>query len=135
MSQKLDSIFVSQIWEEVEAEVAVAAKEAEKNLPEFEVFDSDIYGNRTSGKSYVLRGLCGFAWVRIRPARGKMVTWLKKNNIGSTDHYRGGYTLWVGSDINVGSTQSVDVKYAAAKAACAVFSKYGIRAYPESRLD
>lgn len=135
MSKKLDSISVSQIWEEVEAEVAVAAKEAEKNLPEFEVFDSDIYGNRTSGKSYVLRGLCGFAWVRIRPARGKMVTWLKKNDIGSTDHYQGGYTLWVGSDINVGSTQSVDVKYAAAKAACAVFNKYGIRAYPESRLD
>ncbi len=44
---------------------------------------------------YVADGLCGFAWINIKPARGKFVNWLKKAGIGRTDSYYGGYTVWV----------------------------------------
>ena len=43
---------------------------------------------------YVADGMCGFAWINIKPARGKFVTWLKKAGIGRTDSYYGGYTVW-----------------------------------------
>ena len=31
-------------------------------------------------KTYILDGLCGFAWVNISPARGAFVNWLKSHN-------------------------------------------------------
>ena len=34
---------------------------------------------------YVSDGACGFAWVNIKPARGKFVKFLKDNNIGRKD--------------------------------------------------
>lgn len=123
------------IWKTVQEEIKKAVADAERNLPEYEIYDADIFGNRVSPTGHTLRGLCGFAWVRIIPARGKMVSWLKKNGIGRTDTYKGGYMLWAGTDLFVGGTQSVDIKYAAARAACKILNENGIRAYPESRLD
>ena len=75
-------------------------------------------------------GVCGFAWVNIKPARGKFVKFLKDNNIGRKDSYYGGWTVWV-SDFG----QSVTRKENYARAFAKVLGDYGITAYSMSRLD
>jgi len=75
-------------------------------------------------------GLCGFAWINIKPARGAFVSYLKARDWGSVNTYAGGYEIWV-SNFN----QSVTRKYAYAVAFAAVLNQYGIKAYAGSRLD
>ena len=79
---------------------------------------------------YVADGMCGFAWINIKPARGKFVKYLKDNNIGRKDSYYGGWTIWVS-----GFGQSVDRKSAYARAFAKVLGDNGITAYNMSRLD
>ena len=75
-------------------------------------------------------GVCGFAWINIKPARGKFVTWMKKNNIGRTDSYYGGYTIWVS-----GFGQSMTRKENYARAFVKVLEENGLKAYAMSRMD
>jgi hypothetical protein len=75
-------------------------------------------------------GLCGFAWINIKPARGAFVNYLKARNWGDTNTYAGGYEIWV-SQFN----QSVTRKEAYAKAFAKVLNEWGIKAYAGSRLD
>jgi hypothetical protein len=82
-----------------------------------------------SKKTYVLEGLCGFAWVQISPARGAFVNWLKAQEIGYKGYY-GGYQVTVKE-----FGQQVDRKEAFAHAFADVLRKYGIDAYGVSRLD
>jgi hypothetical protein len=85
---------------------------------------------------YVPSGVCGFAGVRIRPARGKFVAWLKIMKVGRPDTYYGGY--YVPSYEFAPSTrrsQSYEVACAAANAAAAVLASYGLKVYVDSRLD
>ena len=82
-----------------------------------------------SKKTYILDGLCGFAWVNISPARGAFVTYLKSIDAGHKGYY-GGYEIWVRE-----FGQSVDRKYAFAQAFAQVLGKYGIEASAGSRLD
>ncbi len=79
---------------------------------------------------YVSDGVCGFAWVNIKPARGKFVKYLKDNNIGRKDSYYGGYTVWVRE-----FGQSLERKSAYARAFAKVLDDNGLRAYPMSRMD
>ena len=79
---------------------------------------------------YVADGLCGFAWINIKPARGKFVKFLKDNNIGRKDSYYGGWTIWVS-----GFGQSVTRKENYARAFAKVLGDNGITAYSMSRLD
>lgn len=79
---------------------------------------------------YIPDGPCGFAWVKIRPARGKFVNWLKKQEIGRTDSYAGGYVIWV-SKFN----QSMQKKECYARAFANVLKESGIDAYSQSRMD
>lgn len=81
---------------------------------------------------YVTDGVCGFAWVNIKPARGKFVTYLKQQGIGRTDSYYGGYTLWKPTTRR---SQSLARNEAAARAFADVLRSYGITAYAQSRLD
>jgi hypothetical protein len=80
---------------------------------------------------------CGFASVTIYPARGRLVSWLKDNKIGSNG-YRGGWRI-SSYDVMKGhshcSTQSLDIKETACDAFCDVLKKYGIEAYAEGRAD
>jgi len=83
----------------------------------------------------VNEGVCGFAWVTIRPARGKLVTWLKSKNKGRKGYY-GGWELSSWEFGNVGrSSQSYERAMKAATAAAAVLQSYGISAYANGRLD
>jgi hypothetical protein len=82
-----------------------------------------------SKKTYILDGLCGFAWINISPARGAFVNYLKSRQVGSKGYY-GGYEIWVRE-----FGQSVDRKTAFARAFCDVLHKHGINASVGSRLD
>ena len=82
---------------------------------------------------------CGFANVKIRPARGKFVSWLKKQEIGDVA-YNGGWRISY-YDIMPKShqyrgTQSLDIK----EVACDAFAKvleeqFGLDCISESRAD
>lgn len=79
---------------------------------------------------YVEDGVCGFAWIKIRPARGKFVNWLKDNRIGRANSFEGGYDIWI-SEYN----QSLQKKEAYADAFAKVLVSKGIKAYSQSRMD
>jgi hypothetical protein len=75
---------------------------------------------------------CGFAWVKIRPARGKLVNFLKKSGIGSTDTYLGGFTVWNPSGH---ITQWMDAKYEGALAFARVLNEHGVSCTVHRRMD
>jgi hypothetical protein len=74
---------------------------------------------------------CGFAWVRIRPARGAFVNWCKANGVGEPS-ITGGYRIWNPSGH---PTQSMEIKLAGAEAYAQMLRDHGINAYAESRMD
>ena len=84
---------------------------------------------------FVEGGVCGFAYVVIKPARGKFVAELKKRKIGSA-HYYGGYSAssWEFAP-SIRRDQSYERACAAASGAVEVLRSYGINAYVDSRID
>jgi hypothetical protein len=92
------------------------------------LFDNSIDDSKPVYR--VNSGVCGFAWVSIRPARGKLVNWLKKNGIGRKNNYEGGYQISV---FEFG--QSMEQKEAYARAFAKVLRENGIDAYAGSRMD
>ena len=77
---------------------------------------------------------CGFAWVRIKPARGKFVTYLKTNKIGRSDEYFGGHLISA-MQISGWNGQNMDSKEAICLAAVEVLTKHGISCNVVSRID
>ena len=82
---------------------------------------------------------CGFANVKIRPARGKFVSFLKKQEIGD-NAYNGGWRISYYDIMPMShqyrSTQSMDIK----EVACDAFAKvleeqFGLNVISESRAD
>jgi len=78
---------------------------------------------------FVEGGVCGFAWIKISPARGAFVNYLKSIEVGSKS-YTGGFDIWVR-----GFGQSLQRKEAYAQAFTEILRENGINAYAESRLD
>lgn len=74
---------------------------------------------------------CGFAWVTIKPARGKFVSFLKNNSVGHAAH-DGGWTIWNPSNNH---TQWMDAKMAGAEAFAAVLRAGHINANADCRMD
>ena len=74
-------------------------------------------------------GACGFASIIIRPARGKFVSYLKKNKIGDK-HWQSGWSIFVS-----GWGQSYERKTAYARAFARILNESGLKAHVESRLD
>ena len=92
-----------------------------------ETFGSEI---DYSKPTYVVNdGVCGFAGVVIKPARGKFVSYLKSIGIGHK-HYYGGYYVSV-REFN----QSLTRKEAYAEAYAKVLSEEGMSCYVDSRMD
>lgn len=90
-------------------------------------FDDNSPVKRDCG--LVMDGVCGFAWIKIRPATGSFARWAKTQGLGHKA-YTGGY------DIRVrGFGQSMERKAAYADAYAAVLNEAGIKAYSESRMD
>jgi hypothetical protein len=119
----------ARIYKEAYAAGLEAGKEV--GVPKFIVGDAIGLSNEIdySKKTYVLEGLCGFAWVNVSPARGAFVNYLKSINAGHKGYY-GGYEIWVRE-----FGQSVDRKSAFAGAFAKVLNSYGINASAGSRLD
>ena len=74
---------------------------------------------------------CGFAWVKIKPARGRFVAILKEMGLGRTSEF-GGFVVYNPSN---NPTQSMNAKMAGAVAFATVLTKAGLNAQVESRID
>ena len=75
---------------------------------------------------------CGFAWVKIRPARGPVVKALKEMDLGAVDGYAGGFMVYNPSK-NI--TQWMDAKAAGARAFADALKEMGVNAIVETRID
>lgn len=92
-----------------------------------------MYVQRTDGYVYppIMGGVCGFAWVNIKPGNSAFARYVKDNvHGGRSDSYYGGVSLWV-----AGYGQSYEQKLAYARGFVGVLEEVGIRAYAMSRLD
>jgi hypothetical protein len=91
--------------------------------------------DETKPTYYIEGGVCGFASVVIKPARGSLVAELKKRKIGSA-HYGGGYSFssWQLAP-SIRQDQSYERACAAAAGAVKVLQSYGINAYVDARID
>ena len=96
-------------------------------------FGNDI--DPTKQTYFVAGGVCGFANVTVRPARGKFVTHCKKYGIGRKSYYGGWQVASWEFAASTRYNQSMQVAEAAASAACAVLRSHGLTAYVESRMD
>ena len=94
---------------------------------------STPFGNDVDPKQptyYVSEGVCGFAWVNVRPGNSSFAKWLVANKV-ARKAYEGGVQIWV-SEFN----QSMARKEAYAEAMAAVFrNELGVKAYAGSRMD
>lgn len=93
---------------------------------------TELFGNEIDwDKStyHVSDGVCGFAGVVIKPARGKFVSYLKSLGMGYK-HYYGG---WYVSVREFG--QSMTRKEAYAEAFAKVLTEEGMSCYVDSRMD
>jgi len=90
-------------------------------------FGNDI--DPTKKMYYVEDGVCGFAWIVVKPGTSPFSRWLKRTSKGSP-HYYGGISIWVS---NFG--QSMQKKEAYATAFADVLNANGIKASAGSRMD
>ena len=81
---------------------------------------------------YEMEGLCGFAWISIKPGNSKLANEFKKLGVASKNHYAGGVDVWVRE-----GGQSVTRKEAYASAFAKKLKELtGVeRIYAQSRLD
>ena len=81
---------------------------------------------------------CGFANIVIRPARGRLVKFLKEMDIGSNGYgggWRVSYYDLMPKGHRYGHTQSMDIKEEGCNAFADALEKYGIDCYMQSRAD
>jgi hypothetical protein len=120
------------------SEAAEAAVKACRPTPMIVGSPSTPLGNDvdpTQQTWFVEGGVCGFASVVIKPARGKFVAELKKRGLGGA-HYYGGYSVssWQFAP-SIRRDQSYERACAAAEGAVKVLQSYGINAYVDARID
>lgn len=130
-------LMISEIFSEA-CTAAVKAFHDAKPTPVIFGQAKGLFGNEMvpGTEELVEDGVCGFAWINIKPARGEFVKFLKSKNIGRKGVY-GGYTISA-YDIGIpGSSQSMERKEAGCKAFVAVIKKYfpDMRIWVESRMD
>jgi|SRR5439155_15059032 len=95
------------------------------------VYEADIEGNRLGpDHAPVMDGVCGFAWIEVRPTRSTFGNWLRDSERGRYDDYRRCVTIWVGQ-----FNQSMERKEKYAEAFTEVLRNGGIRASAYSRMD
>lgn len=105
----------------------IAGQEAAKNCKPAAMILTDDKGNDID---YVAEGVCGFAWVNIKPGNSPLANFMKKNNLARSDSYYGGVTIWVSA-----YNQSMQRKEAYASAYAKVLRDAGFKAYAYSRMD
>jgi len=95
------------------------------------VQEADLSGNPVPGSKvyHVPEGVCGFAWVIVKPGNSRFARFMKRR-CESKPHYYGGVCHWIRQ-----YNQSYERKMAHAEAFAEVLRKYGINAYADGRLD
>jgi hypothetical protein len=120
------------------SEAAEAAVKACRPTPMIVGSPTTPFGNEideTKQTYFVEGGVCGFASVVIKPARGSFVTLLKSRGVGRKSYY-GGWDVasWEFAP-SIRTDQSYERACAAANAAAIVLRNYGINAGVDSRID
>lgn len=84
-----------------------------------------------SGKVYepIAAGVCGFAWVKIRPGTSSFAKFLVRKGIARRS-YSGGVDIWISA-----YGQSYEKKLAYARGMAGVLAEAGFDAYASGRLD
>lgn len=123
MTRQMTETEMQTLWDEAHE----AGMEAVENLA---VCPMTVVDKNTGKSWFVEDGVCGFAWVNVKPGNSRFANWLKKNDLARKDEYYGGVTIWV-SEFN----QSMQKKEAYARAMSKVFDDAGLRSYAASRLD
>lgn len=77
---------------------------------------------------------CGFSWVRVRPARGAFVNFLKAHDLGRTDDYMGGMVVYNPSGHH---TQCMEAKRLGSQAFVTVLREHlpTLKVFVETRID
>ena len=120
------------IWNEAHA-AGMAAANAHTPTPMVVVQRADMFDDNSPvvhAYAPVMGGVCGFAWVIIKPANSKFANWCKKANGLTKDGYYGGLNYWIGA-----FGQSYEKKCAYADAFAKVLTANGITAYAMDRMD
>ncbi len=125
MTKKTDSAF-RFLYNKAMADGLAAGK---ASAPRPMIVSNDPFCMRERKSYFVPEGVCGFAWIKIRPATSSFARWLVKNKLGRVGYY-GGVEIGISA-----FNQSYERKMAAAGAAAAVFSTVGLSAYADGRLD
>ena len=108
-----------------------SADEAGKSaVAALEVQPMVVQDQRTGQQWLVGDGVCGFAWVNLKPGNCALAKYMKNNKIARTDSYNGGVQIWVSA-----YGQSMQKKEAYAYAYAEVLKKDGYKAYAGSRMD
>ena len=92
------------------------------------LFGHDI--DYTKKTYYVSDGVCGFAWVAVRPRNAPFAKWLVANDKGRSSEYDRAILVWVRE-----FGQSLERKCQYAAAFAAVIAEAGIRCHADSRID
>ena len=114
-------------------DAGVAAVEATRVVPMVVGQAKNVFGNEIdySQETYfVADGVCGFAWISVKPANSKFGKFLTENKLARRDSYEGGLRMPI-----MAFNQSLQKKEAYAYAFANVLNKAGIRAYANSRMD
>lgn len=121
----------------------LAAGEAAIPAP-IEVYEAEGLSNRRAegGRSwYVSEGVCGFAWIKVRPATSSFARWARASNLALREWDGSTYPAW-GTAYGGGLSrsvyefgQSLTRKEAFARAYAATLREAGINATTGSRLD
>jgi len=100
-----------------------AALEAAKHMKTYAIMQNGV-------RIDIMRGLCGFAWVKIKNGKSSLARFMVKEKLADKGTY-GGVEVWVGD-----FGQSVDMKAAYASAYARKLSELsGEEAFSQSRLD
>jgi hypothetical protein len=84
----------------------------------------------------VMSGVCGFAWINIRPGTCSFARWASKQPALKGVGTLGNKSYYGGVDISVRLfDQSMELKEAYAQAYARVLSQHGIKAFCRSRMD
>ena len=114
-------------------DAGVAAVEATRVVPMVVGQAKNVFGNEIdySQETYfVADGVCGFAWISVKPANSKFGKFLTENKLARRDSYEGGLRMPI-----MAFNQSLQKKEAYAYAFAKVLREAGVNARVESRMD
>lgn len=122
----------ASLWERAH-EAGMAAANACAPTPMLVGHETSLFSGKIDKSKpiyHVPDGVCGFAWVVVRPGNCAFAIWAKKHHDARSEYGGGMCVKWV-HEFN----QSMERKSAYARAFAKTLNDAGIRAYSNSRMD